>query len=410
MTQFRPIDEQLTDVLRGAIDVASPDELKARLRDSVAHNKPLRVKLGVDPSSPDLHLGHTLQMRRLRAFQDHGHQAVLIIGDYTAMVGDPSGKNKTRPQLTHEEVEKNAKTYLEQAGKVLDVSRLEIRRNGEWFAGMNFMDVLKLCARTTVARLLERDDFLKRYKAEQPISLHEFLYPLMQGWDSVMIKCDIELGGSDQLFNLLMGRKLQEQEGQPPQVCITGPLLEGLDGEQKMSKSLGNAIAINEPSRDMFGKVMSIPDSAMKKWYTYLTKLPLERVNDLCDAKKSHPRDAKIALAHLVTREFWGDEQANAAQAAFEAISQKKLPEDIKAVSVKLENDGVQVWALVKQVHGGSGGDAKRLVAQGGVHLIETDNLDERTLDDPNATFGKGELEGRVLKVGKRAFYRLSVS
>ncbi|CAG0929852.1 tyrosyl-tRNA synthetase [Planctomycetaceae bacterium] len=410
MTQFKPIDEQLTDVLRGAIDVASPDELKARLRDSVAHNKPLRVKLGVDPSSPDLHLGHTLQMRRLRAFQDHGHQAVLIIGDYTAMVGDPSGKNKTRPQLTHEEVEKNAKTYLEQAGKVLDVSRLEIRRNGEWFSGMNFMDVLKLCARTTVARLLERDDFLKRYKAEQPISLHEFLYPLMQGWDSVMIKCDIELGGRDQLFNLLMGRKLQEQEGQHPQVCITGPLLEGLDGEQKMSKSLGNAIAINEPPKDMFGKVMSIPDSAMKKWYTYLTKLPMTRVEELCDPKKNHPRDAKIALAHLVTREFWGDEQANAAQAAFEAISQKKLPEDIKPVSVKLEQGSVQVWALVKQVHGGSGGDAKRLVGQGGVHLIETDNLDERTLDDPNATFGKSELEGRVLKVGKRAFYRLSVS
>lgn len=409
MTHFKPIDDQLTDILRGAVDVVTADELKARLRDAIAHNRPLRVKLGVDPSSPDLHVGHTLQMRRLRAFQDHGHQAVLIIGDYTAMVGDPSGKNKTRPQLTHEEVEKNARTYLDQAGKVLDVSRLEIRRNGEWFANMQFMDVLRLCARSTVARLLERDDFLKRYKAEQPISLHEFLYPLMQGWDSVMIKADVELGGSDQLFNLLMGRRLQEQEGQHPQVCITGPLLEGLDGEQKMSKSLGNAIAINEPPKDMFGKVMSIPDSAMKKWYTYLTKLPLTRVDELCDATRNHPRDAKVALAHLVTREFHGDDAANAAQAAFEAISKKQLPDDIKAASVKLEGGGVQVFALVKQVHGGSSGDAKRLVAQGGVHLIETDNLDERTLDDPNATFGKGELEGRVLKIGKRAFYRLSV-
>ena len=409
MTHFKPIDDQLTDILRGAVDVVTADELKARLRDAIAHNRPLRVKLGVDPSSPDLHVGHTLQMRRLRAFQDHGHQAVLIIGDYTAMVGDPSGKNKTRPQLTHEEVEKNARTYLDQAGKVLDVSRLEIRRNGEWFANMQFMDVLRLCARSTVARLLERDDFLKRYKAEQPISLHEFLYPLMQGWDSVMIKADVELGGSDQLFNLLMGRRLQEQEGQHPQVCITGPLLEGLDGEQKMSKSLGNAIAINEPPKDMFGKVMSIPDSAMKKWYTYLTKLPLTRVDELCDATRNHPRDAKVALAHLVTREFHGDDAANAAQAAFEAISKKQLPDDIKTASVKLEGGGVQVFALVKQVHGGSSGDAKRLVAQGGVHLIETDNLDERTLDDPNATFGKGELEGRVLKIGKRAFYRLSV-
>jgi tyrosyl-tRNA synthetase len=410
MTQFKPIDEQLNDILRGAVDVVSLDELKQRLRDSIAKNKPLRVKLGVDPSSPDLHVGHTLQMRRLRAFQDHGHQAVLIIGDYTAMVGDPSGKNKTRPQLTHEDVEKNAKTYLDQAGKVLDVSRLEIRRNGEWFSKMNFMDVLKLCARTTIARLLERDDFLKRYKEGSPISLHEFLYPLMQGWDSVEIKCDVELGGSDQLFNLHMGRKLQELEGQPPQICITGPLLEGLDGEQKMSKSLGNAISINEPPKDMFGKVMSIPDSAMKKWYTYLTKLELSRVEELCNPQKNHPRDSKVALAHLVTREFWGDDAANAAQAAFEAISQKKLPEDIKAASVKLENDGVQVWALVKQVHGGSGGDAKRLVAQGGVHLIEPDNLDERTLDDEKAVFGKSELDGRVLKIGKRNFYRLSVS
>lgn len=191
MPHFKPIDEQLTDLLRGAVDVASLDELKARLRQCVNTGKPLRVKLGVDPSSPDLHLGHTLQMRRLRAFQDHGHQAVLIIGDYTAMVGDPSGKNKTRPQLTHEAVEQNAQTYLDQAGKVLDLSRLEIRRNGEWFSKMQFMDVLKLCARTTVARLLERDDFLKRYKAEQPISLHEFLYPLMQGWDSVMVQADI---------------------------------------------------------------------------------------------------------------------------------------------------------------------------------------------------------------------------
>lgn len=410
MTPFKTIDEQLTDVLRGAIDVVTADELKARLRDSITHHRPLRVKLGVDPSSPDLHLGHTLQMRRLRAFQDHGHQAVLIVGDYTAMVGDPSGKNKTRPQLTHEEVEKNAQTYLEQAGKVLDLSRLEIRRNGEWFAKMGFMDVLRLCARSTVARLLERDDFLKRYKAEQPISLHEFLYPLMQGWDSVMVKADVELGGSDQLFNLLMGRRLQEQEGMPPQVCITGPLLEGLDGEQKMSKSLGNAIAINENAKDMFGKVMSIPDGAMKKWYTYLTKLPLERVEELCDGAKNHPRDAKVALAQLITREFHGDEAANAARAAFEAISKKQLPDDIKPAQVTLERDGVQVWALVKQVHGGSGGDAKRLVAQGGVHLIEPDNLDERRLDDPNAVFGKVELEGRVLKVGKRAFYRLNVS
>ncbi|HRJ78752.1 MAG: Tyrosine--tRNA ligase [Planctomycetes bacterium] len=410
MPHFKPIDEQLTDLLRGAVDVASLDELKARLRQCVNTGKPLRVKLGVDPSSPDLHLGHTLQMRRLRAFQDHGHQAVLIIGDYTAMVGDPSGKNKTRPQLTHQAVEQNAQTYLDQAGKVLDLSRLEIRRNGEWFSKMHFMDVLKLCARTTVARLLERDDFLKRYKAEQPISLHEFLYPLMQGWDSVMVQADVELGGSDQLFNLLMGRKLQEQEGMHPQVCITGPLLEGLDGEQKMSKSLNNAIAINENARDMFGKTMSIPDSAMRKWFTYLTRTTLERIETLCDPARTHPREAKLALAHLITRDLHGDEAAHAARAAFEAISRKKLPEDIKSAAVALEGESVAVWALVKQVHGGSGAEARRLVSQGGVHLIEPDNLDERTLNDEKAQFGKSELDGRILKVGKRHFYRLKLS
>lgn len=409
MTHFKPLEEQLNDVLRGAIDVINEEELKHRLRESIQHKKPLRVKLGVDPSSPDLHLGHTLQMRRLRAFQDHGHLAVLIIGDYTAMVGDPSGKSKTRPQLTHEEVERNAKTYLDQAGKVLDLTKLEIRRNGEWFAPMNFMDVLKLCARSTVARLLERDDFLKRYKAELPISLHEFLYPLMQGWDSVMVKADIELGGSDQLFNLLMGRRLQEQEGQRPQICISGPLLEGLDGEQKMSKSLGNAIGINDAPNDMFGKCMSIPDSAMKKWYTYLTKLPMDRVTTLCDAAQTHPRTAKMALAHLVTADLHGSEAANVAQAAFEAISQKKLPEDIKTAVVPLEAGGIQVWSLVKLVHGGSSSDARRLVSQGGVHLIEPESLAEKTLSDEKASLGKGELDGRVLKVGKRHFYLLKV-
>jgi tyrosyl-tRNA synthetase len=231
----------------------------------------------------------------------------------------------------------------------------------------------------------------------------------MQGWDSVMIKCDVELGGSDQLFNLLMGRKLQEQEGMHPQICITGPLLEGLDGEQKMSKSLGNAIGVSEPAKDMFGKTMSISDAAMKKWFTYLTKRPLAEVESLCDPAKTHPRTAKMALAWEITNQFHGRTGADDAQATFEALSQKKLPDDIRDAVVTLENGGVQVWALVKQVHGGSGGDAKRLVAQGGVALVEPNTLDERKFDDEKLVLDKSTLEGKVLRIGKRAFYRLVV-
>ncbi|MCC6573554.1 MAG: tyrosine--tRNA ligase [Planctomycetes bacterium] len=406
---FPSIDVQLSHVLRGAVDVVSEGDLKHMLREATDKKRPLRVKLGVDPSSPDLHLGHTVQLRRLRAFQDMGHQAVLIIGDYTAMVGDPSGRNKTRPQLTLEDVERNTATYMAQAGRILDLGKTEVRRNGEWFGKMTFMEVLKLAARSTVHRMLERDDFLKRFNEKTPISLHEFLYPLMQGWDSVMIACDIELGGTDQLFNLHMGRRLQEQEGQRPQALITGPLIAGLDGEQKMSKSLGNAIGVTEPAESMFGKIMSIPDSVMLNWFTLLTKEPKDHIDRLLDAKVTHPRDAKMALARLITTQFHDAAAAARGQAQFEAISQKKLPDDIKDAAVALEGGQVAVWALVKQVHGGSSSDARRLVQQGGVYLIEPDNLDERTLNDEKATFGKGELDGRVLKVGKRNFYRLAV-
>lgn len=404
---FPSMDEQLKAVLRGAVDVISEAELRTALRESADRGKPLRVKLGVDPSSPDLHLGHTVTMRRLRAFQDMGHQAVLIIGDYTAMVGDPSGRNKTRPQLTLEDVERNAATYMAQAGKILDLSRTEVRRNGEWFGKMTFMEVLKLCSRTTVARMLERDDFLKRFQAQTPISLHEFLYPLMQGWDSVMINADVELGGSDQLFNLHMGRRLQEQEGKRPQICITGPLIPGTDGEQKMSKSLGNAIGVTDAPEDMFGKIMSIPDGMMKNWLTLLTTLPETQIQQLLDPAATHPRDAKMALARLITTQFHDAAAAARGQARFEALSRKELPENIKDARVTLTDGHVAVWAMVKQVHGGSSSDARRLVQQGGVHLIEPDNGDERTLNDEKAMFGAGELEGRILKVGKRSFYRL---
>ena len=410
MTHFAPIDEQLNDLLRGVEDVISEDELRQRLRKSADTKTPLRVKLGIDPSSPDIHLGHTVVLRKLRAFQDHGHQAVLIIGDYTAMVGDPSGKNKTRPQLSIEEVEKNALTYINQAAKVVDMDKCEVVRNGEWFHTMEFLNVLKLAARTTVSQMLERDDFTKRYQAEQPISLHEFLYPLMQGWDSVMVKADVELGGTDQLFNLLMGRRLQQQEDQPPQICLTTPIIPGLDGEQKMSKSLGNAIGVTLEPNDMFGKVMSIPDALMKPWYTLLTRESLERIDTLCDADKTHPRDAKLALAHIITQEMHGPGAAQTAQERFTSvISGGNLPKDIPEAEVTLKDGGIPAFALIRDVHNVSGGDARRLLKQGGVKLIQPDTEDEFSVDDDKADFSADDLNGRVLKVGKRHFYRLIV-
>jgi tyrosyl-tRNA synthetase len=409
MTDFASIDQQLEDVLRGTEDVIEETELRERLRRAIETRTPLRVKLGIDPSSPDIHLGHTVVLRRLAAFQRHGHQAVLIIGDYTAMVGDPSGRNKTRPQLTPDEVEHNAQTYLDQVGKILDLERTEVVRNGDWFKAMDFLDVLKLCGRSTVARMLERDDFTKRFQAQQPISIHEFLYPLMQGWDSVKVRADVELGGTDQLFNLLMGRRLQEQEGQPPQICITTPIIPGLDGEQKMSKSLGNAIGVTEPPDQIFGKTMSIPDELMQPWFTQLTREPFARIDELCDPERTHPRDAKQALAQLITQEMHGHEAANAARDNFnDTFSRGLLPDDIPSRAVPLEDGKIKAWALIKQVHGGSGGDARRLVKQGGARLIEAETGDELPLRDENTDFTAEELQGRILKVGKRHFYRLT--
>jgi tyrosyl-tRNA synthetase len=411
MTDFASIDEQLADVLRGAEDIIDEDELRQRLRKASDTGVPLRVKLGIDPSSPDIHLGHTVVLRRLAAFQRNGHQAVLIIGDYTAMVGDPSGKNKTRPQLTPDEVEANAKTYLDQVGKIIDLERTEIVRNGDWFSKMSFLDVLQLCGRSTVARMLERDDFTKRYDAKQPISIHEFLYPLMQGWDSVQVRADVELGGTDQLFNLLMGRRLQEQEGQAPQVCITSPIIPGLDGEQKMSKSLGNAIGVSEPPGEMFGKTMSIPDELMRPWFTLLTRESDDRIDEICDPERTHPRDAKLALARLITQELHGPEAAGAAQENFNAtFSRGLLPDDIPGKAVQLEGGKIAAWALIRDVHGGSGGDARRLIKQGGARLIQPETGDEMPLRDENANFTAEELNGRILKVGKRHFYRLVTS
>ena len=303
MTSAAPIDSPALALWRrGVVDLIEARDLAERL----AAGRPLRVKFGMDPSSADLHLGHAVQLFKLRALQDAGHTIVLIVGDSTAMVGDPSGRNKLRPQLTRAEVEANLQTYTEQAGRVLDMQRTEVRRNSEWFDAMSFEEVLRLASRMTVARMIERDTFQTRMQASEPIGIHEFLYPLMQGWDSVMIRCDVEFGGTDQLFNLLVGRELQRQSEQPGQICMTMPLINGLDG-RKMSKSYGNAVGLTDAPNDMYGKLMSLEDAAMPQWFELLTRVDAEQLRELL---AGHPRTAKARLAAEITAFFHGDDAA----------------------------------------------------------------------------------------------------
>ena len=322
----REVERQLAVLSRGVDEILPLEEFRRKLHRSIAEGRPLRVKQGFDPTAPDIHLGHTVGLRKLRAFQDLGHQVVVIVGDYTGMVGDPSGLSKTRPQLTAEAIEQNAKTYLDQFFRVVDRSKTEIHKNGEWFARMSFLDILRLASQYTVARLLERDDFAKRWQAAQPISVHELLYPLMQGRDSVEIKADVEIGGTEQKFNLLVGRVLQEAAGQEPQAILTLPILVGLDGELRMSKSLGNYVGISEPPSEQFGKLMSIPDPQIVPYFRLATDVPLEQVaaieKDL--AAGTNPMTHKKALAERIVAMYHGPEAGQAARASFESQFAKR--------------------------------------------------------------------------------------
>src|ERR1051326_1778428 len=363
-------DKRFEILMRGTDHVYSAEELGRRLEESVARKRPLRVKFGMDPTAPDLHLGHCVVLEKLRAFQDLGHKAVLIIGDYTAMIGDPTGQNKTRPMLSDEQIEKNAQTYLDQAGRVLNTSpaQLELRRNSEWLAKMSFADVVRLTSKMTVARMLERDTFEKRFEADVPISVHEFLYPLCQGWDSVVIKADVELGGTDQTFNNLVGRDLQAKEGQPPQVVMIMPILEGLDGLEKMSKRKGNYIGVTESPKEMFGKAMSISDELMWKWY----RLLLHKSDaELATLKAGHPMEAKKLLAAALIERFHGKDAAGQARAAFEAVfSKQQLPTDRAEIRASENPIGI-VKLLVEAKLAPSNNEARRLVQQGAVHFNE---------------------------------------
>ncbi len=384
------------DVFRkNAVDLVGEAELAQRLQRARAGARPLRVKFGMDPSSPDLHVGHAIPLLKLRALQELGHTIVLIVGDATALVGDPSGRNKLRPELTRAEVLHNLATYVEQAGRVLDMARTEVRHNSEWFDRMTFEDVLRLAGRMTVAQMIERDTFQDRMRANEPIGIHEFLYPLMQGWDSVEIRCDVEIGGSDQLFNLLVGRRLQEQVGQPPQVCMTFPLVNGLDG-RKMSKSYGNAIGLCDAPEDAYGKVMALPDDAMAVWFPLLT--PLSE-GELSAVLAGHPRAAKARLAWEVTRRFHGDSAADAAQSAFDRrFRDRELPENVpeRVFEGEWSEEGVPLFALVRGAElAPTGSEARRLIEQGGVRV------DGEVVRDANQRVAR-PADRLLLQVGKR--------
>ena len=394
--------EQFRLISHGVADLLPEDEFKKKLEKSVATNTPLIIKLGLDPTAPDIHLGHTVVLRKLKLFQDFGHRVIILIGDFTARIGDPTGKSVTRPPLTEEQVVTNAKTYQEQIFKVLDPEKTEVRFNSEWLSKLDFADVLKLASKYTVARMLERDDFHKRYTEGRPISIHEFMYPLMQGYDSIALKADVEFGGTDQTFNLLMGRHLQGEEGMPEQTIITMPILEGLDGVQKMSKSLGNYIGISEAPSEMYGKAMSIPDELMMRYFMLVTDMSIEEQEQLSkdlESGAAHPRDVKMKLAHTIVRLYHGEEAANFGQDEFVRVFQKHaMPTDIPEYKVTITEEPVFVPQLLSDAGlTASNGEARRSIKAGAFKIDgEKCNEEHIVLKD-----------GMVLQVGKRKFIKI---
>jgi len=403
----KELAKQLEIIRRGAAEIVPENELVEKIKKSVAAGKPLHIKLGLDPTAPDIHLGHTVVLQKLRQFQDLGHKVTIIIGDYTGRIGDPTGKSETRKQLTDEEIKVNAQTYENQIFKILDRSKTNVVFNSQWLAPLTFADVIGLAAKYTVARMLERDDFAKRFHNELPISIHEFFYPLMQGYDSVALEADIELGGTDQKFNLLMGRHLQKEYGQEPQVALMMPILEGLDGVQKMSKSLGNYIGITESPKEMYGKTMSIADELMIRYFELVTPVEMEEIRAIEKGLKAgqiHPRDLKMRLAREIVTIYYGAEAAEKAEEEFKNIFQKKeLPNEVPEyrLSDKDLEDGC-IWlpkllALAGLVSGTSEG--KRLIQQGAV------KIDEEKITDPDIKLIPQD--GIIIKAGKRKFAKI---
>jgi tyrosyl-tRNA synthetase len=400
------IDEQIKIISKGADEIIDIEDLKGKLKKSQKEGRPLRVKLGLDPTAPDIHLGHAVVLRKIKQLQDLGHKAIIIIGDFTGMIGDPSGRSKTRPALTKEEVLENARTYQEQIFKVIDRDKTEVRFNSEWLGALNFSDVIVLASRHTVARMLEREDFKKRFEEHESIGIHEFFYPLMQGYDSVAIEADIELGGTDQRFNLLMGRTIQRDYGQESQVALMMPLLEGTDGVEKMSKSLGNYIGIYEEPNEMYGKVMSIPDELMLKYYELATDIHPDEISKIkmgLEDGSYHPRDAKMRLAREITALYHSQEAAQKAEEQFKAVFQKGgMPDEIPTFDVPqdiISQEGVDMTRLIVEAGlAPSTSQARRLIGQGAVRVNgeKTNELKNPSLKDQD-----------VVQVGKRNFIRI---
>ncbi|MCG8344557.1 MAG: tyrosine--tRNA ligase [Chlorobiales bacterium] len=399
---FPPVKEQLDLIVGNTVEIINEEELERKLARSFETRKPLKIKLGADPSRPDLHLGHSVVLRKLREFQDLGHEAILIIGDFTAMIGDPSGKSKTRPQLSADEARKNGQTYFEQASIILERRKTTICYNSEWLGRMTFDDVIRLSSHYTVARMLERDDFEKRYRLREPISIHEFLYPLAQGMDSVHLRNDIELGGTDQKFNLLVGRDLQREYGIQPQVCITMPLLVGTFGEEKMSKSLGNAICFNDSAEDIYGKTLSIPDELIETYFTLLLTGPKQPLELFREVIRQNPREAKRTLAKHVVSIYHSSEDAEKAEEHFDRVFvHKKAPADIELVT--FETGSVPLAELLVRLGASSSkSEARRLISQNAVQI------DNTRISDINYEVSL-ETEPKILKAGKRKFFRIAI-
>jgi len=428
---MKPADEQFEYLKKGCVEIIQEDELKAKLARSVKEKKPLKVKVGFDPTAPDIHLGHTVILRKMKHFQDLGHDVVFLIGDFTGLIGDPSGRSATRPTMTREEIAKNAETYKAQIFKILDSKKTIIDFNSRWLGVLTSYQFLELSAKYTVARILERDDFTKRLKNRLPISLHEILYPLCQGYDSVALRADVEMGGTDQKFNLLVAREIQREYGQEPQVIITTPLLEGLDGVEKMSKSLGNYVGINEQPKEIFGKIMSISDPLMFKYYALLTDIPIgqiARCKKEAAESKVNPRDLKVNLAKSIVADFWGKAEAEKAAEEFDRVHKnREIPNEdniikivipTKSAKTKIStqplkinvSDAIQISdtseidiidILVNNELCPSRGEAKRLIRQGGVHL------DGTRIDDIALKLELKPGKEYIMKIGKRRFYKL---
>ena len=402
----REIERQLSVMREGAVEFYGEEELAARLRVCLREGRPLRVKLGMDPSSPDLHLGHSVVLMKLRRFLDLGHTPIFLVGDFTARIGDPSGRNKTRPALELAQVKENASTYVDQVAKLLDISKVEVRFNGEWMDTMAPSDFVRLCSQVTVARMLERDDFSKRYAGEVPIFIHEFLYPFVQGYDSVALEADVELGGTDQTFNLLMGREIQKAYGQAPQAVITHPLLVGLDGTEKMSKSLGNSIGITDAAEEMYGKVMSIPDAAMIEWCRLLSAgdwEPLREGLEAWQGGQGDPMALKHELAHSLVSRIHGSSSADEGRSHFQRVVQRKeVPDDIPEITIEAAGaDGTKLVDLLAAAKlAPSKSEARRLVQQGAV------SVDSEKWKDPVQLLPAGRF---LVQVGKRRFARVEL-